>query len=47
MLKLVACTVGRTVVRPNFFGLMGYKNFNKLLLFRITMGLCCARFALL
>ena len=24
MLKVAPCTVGRTVVSPNFFGLMGY-----------------------
>ena len=33
MLKVAPCTVGHTVVRPNFFGLMGYNYF----------GLRCAR----
>ena len=30
MLKVATCTVGRTVVSPNFFGLMGYFYFVKL-----------------
>ena len=35
MPKVAPCTVGRTVVSPNFFGLMGY---DRLLLFHVIMG---------
>ena len=44
MLKVAPCTVvrsyGRTVVQPNFFGLMGYYYFV------IVMGLCSASSAI-
>ena len=35
MPKVAPCTVGRTAVSPNFFGLMGY---DRLLLFHVIMG---------
>ena len=40
MLKVASCTVGRTVVSPNFFGLMRYY-------YCIIMGLCSASSAIM